>query len=180
MGLHSKWDERKDREEDTNVFIDFSQARRKCAREMQDKETVADDYIDRLFLQACHQSIDVPEGLERHLLNKVDEWDAEEKRRNRTVDFRPWSMWHTGMAAAAVVAVIVGVGIFARYNEAGDEIYFSDRNTFTNTDEAYKATEKALAMFSESIDKGERSMRKLDEKTDMLDEKLSKIVMIIK
>ena len=73
-----------------------------------------------------------------------------------------------------------GSGCNCRYNEADDEIYFSDRNTFTNTDEAYKATEKALAMFSESIDNGERSMRKLDEKTDMLDEKLSKIVMIIK
>ncbi|MDD7318593.1 MAG: hypothetical protein SOZ80_06450 [Prevotella sp.] len=92
----------------------------------------------------------VPEGLEHRLSRQIDQWSSIEKRsekRARMTVIR----WVTGIAAGVVL--IVGIAIPA-LREPDAEKYAEEQETYNDPEKAQIEAEKALAKFSDCINKG--------------------------
>lgn len=125
----------------------------------------------------------IPEGLEARLLSKVDEWAAEEtvstdnetSKSSRVVNLFTSPIFRR---IAAMVAIIAGIGLYYTTNSNHDSemAYLETKDTFTDPDEAYAKSMKALEAFSNVIEKGEQGMNKASDQTTRMMDKLDKFI----
>ncbi|MCR5313537.1 MAG: hypothetical protein K6E54_07860 [Bacteroidaceae bacterium] len=136
------------------------------------------------------EDVEVPEDLESKILVQVDKWEAaeydsaiyslNEKSQKSKEDSKeevshiqtgiashivkmskPSYTWVRAIAAAAII--IVGLGVYLPINKAHNKVMLSERDTFSDPNQAYAATEKALDKFAETIDKSERHINKAND-----------------
>lgn len=143
------------------------------------RELLADDGLpdymaaDKALLDAMAQdtACDVPEGLESRLSAAIDGWEeAEKKRRRAGTRVRIISMRRIASVAASVAVVLaIGFGV-NHYGGSMEQPEMAD--TFTDPNDAYMATEKALTIFANAIN---RSMDGMETAEYISDRALDKI-----
>ena len=93
-----------------------------------------------LFLQLTANRMTVPPNLEEHLSRKIDEW--ERASQPRTFQLR----WIGGIAASVVILLTIG-SLLPIWNP-------TPKDTCASVEEAYLVAQKALTLFSTSVNKG--------------------------
>lgn len=84
------------------------------------------------------------------LERQLDAWNAVEKSTSR--HFRSRSLrWAVGIAASLLLLVGVGMGLTQKEDKTAFATY---EDTYTNPQDAYNETRKALMMFSQTLNKG--------------------------
>ena len=104
----------------------------------------------RLFRQLYGEDMSAVDGLEQRLSRQIDSWNRVEKtanRRSRTVGLR----WMAGIAASLLLLFTIGLLVDRQQKQAQ---YAVQQDTFDDPRDAYAETQKALMMFSKSINKG--------------------------
>lgn len=104
----------------------------------------------RLFRQLYGADMPTIDGLEQRLSRQIDSWNRVEKtagRHARTVGLR----WITGIAASLLLLFAIGLLVDRQQKQAQ---YAAQQDTFDDPRDAYAETQKALMMFSKSINKG--------------------------
>ncbi len=112
------------------------------------------------LLQSLTLQPEVPLGLEQRLSRQIDQWNSIEKRsekRVRTAVMR----WTIGIAAG--IALIVGIAI-PTLREPDAVKYAEEQETYNDPEMAQREAEKALAKFSDCINKGFDIMDKTTNK----------------
>ena len=134
------------------------------------REYFAGDEVDDEFA-----SIEVPSDLEQRLNAAVDSWadsekqKVESKRQFRLVKFIPT----IGIAASIAILFVIGslVMNIGQTREPAD--------TFTNPEDAYAETQRVLALFAGTLDKGTEGLEIADQGREkalaMVMEQLNKI-----
>ena len=113
------------------------------------------------LLQSLTPQPEVPLGLEHRLSRQIDQWNSIEKRsekRARTAVMR----WTIGIAAG--IALIVGIAI-PTLREPDAVKYAEEQETYNDPEMAQREAEKALAKFSDCINKGFDIMDKTTNKS---------------
>ena len=113
------------------------------------------------LLQSLTPQPEVPLGLEHRLSRQIDQWNSIEKRsekRVRTAVMR----WTIGIAAG--IALIVGIAI-PTLREPDAVKYAEEQETYNDPEMAQREAEKALAKFSDCINKGFDIMDKTTNKS---------------
>lgn len=113
------------------------------------------------LLQSLTPQPEVPLGLEHRLSRQIDQWNSIEKRsekRARTAVMR----WTIGIAAG--IALIVGIAI-PTLREPDAVKYAEEQETYNDPEMAQREAEKALAKFSDCINKGFYIMDKTTNKS---------------
>ena len=122
--------------------------------------------MDELNLNALEQ-IPIPEGLEERLSAKIDKWEQREKkaqhriRRSRALRY---------MAAAACVALVVGVGLHLR---GLDEKESGAQDTYQDPALAQQQAERALDLLAYNLNKGMGQMEKAKALSDKTEQSLN-------
>lgn len=117
----------------------------------------------RFFDELYNLPTDVPENLQMRLKRQIDGWNAVEKtagRQARSIALR----WIAGIAASLLL--LFSLGLFL--NERGkhpstanlQNSYPIPHDTYSDPQDAYAETQKALVKFSQSINKGLKTMDK--------------------
>lgn len=104
----------------------------------------------RLFRQLYGADMPAVDDLEQRLSRQIDSWNRVEKtanRRSRTVGLR----WIAGIAASLLLLFAIGLLVDRQQKQAQ---YAVQQDTFDDPRDAYAETQKALMMFSKSINKG--------------------------
>ncbi len=104
----------------------------------------------RLFRQLYGADMPVIDGLEQRLSRQIDSWNRVEKTANRharTIGLR----WMAGIAASLLLLFAIGLLVDRQQKQAQ---YAVQQDTFDDPRDAYAETQKALMMFSKSINKG--------------------------
>lgn len=104
----------------------------------------------RLFRQLYGEDMSAVDGLEQRLSRQIDSWNRVEKtanRRSRTVGLR----WMAGIAPSLLLLFTIGLLVDRQQKQAQ---YAVQQDTFDDPRDAYAETQKALMMFSKSINKG--------------------------
>lgn len=133
---------------------------------------------DKLFFDALadtSDSIEVPSDLEHRLNETVDSWaDSEKqkedsKRRFRLVKFIPT----IGIAASIAILFVIG-SLVLNIGQTREPV-----DTFTNPEDAYVETQRVLALFAGTLDKGTEGLEIADQGREkalaMVMEQLNKI-----
>lgn len=123
-----------------------------------------------LFLQmASHQENEVPNGLEDRLSNLIDEWDTHDKQIARKQKHtRILRLQWVGSIAASLL-ILFSVGIYIHKNN----IPLSPKDTCTTPEEAYNEAQKALLMFSATINKSVKQVETVQVTTEKIQEKVN-------
>lgn len=104
----------------------------------------------QLFRLLYGEDMSAIDGLEQRLSRQIDGWNRVEKttsRRSRTVGLR----WMAGIAASLLLLFTIGLLVDRQQKQAQ---YAVQQDTFDDPRDAYAETQKALMMFSKSINKG--------------------------
>ncbi|MDE5572741.1 MAG: hypothetical protein K2H32_02535 [Muribaculaceae bacterium] len=113
---------------------------------------------DKLFFEALADTndlIEVPSGLEQRLSDAVDSWNdsenriADSRRRFRLVKFIPT------FGIAASIAILFAIGSFVINNNGQNR---EPADTFTDPMEAYAETQRVLALFAGTMEKGNEGL----------------------
>lgn len=95
----------------------------------------------------------------------IDEWEAQEEgakkqpTRRRIIEFR-----RQIIGIAASVLLVIGVGFWYQYQQAGIQAGLVD--TYTNPQQSQEAVMEALRLFSQNFSKGTGVLEKADQKVD--------------
>ena len=149
------------------------------------------------------ESISVPDNLEARLLKNVDKWEAEEIDRQLTavqedgiepsLDTQEQPPRQTAVKAqriismpkrasfwirniAAAIIAICTIGVYLTNRNSYDKEELCERDTFTNPDEAYNATEKAFSKFAKTLAKSEQSVDDASEHINNVMDLLDKYI----
>ena len=147
------------------------------------EDLMADKMMFASMSRAKDEEQDVPDNLEERLLAKVDEWEKEaESQESTAVETKtvrkiiPFYKSPMLRRIAASVAIIAGLGIYYATSQDNDTQIAYDKDTFTNPDEAYEKSAKALALFSRAIETGEKGEDKAEAQTSNIINKLDKYI----
>ena len=125
--------------------------------------------MDELNLKTLEQ-IPIPEGLEERLSAKIDEWEKEEKQ--QTVKRRslfPKTLRY--IAAAASVALVVGVGIHLLSQEKYHDL--AEQDTYQDPMQAKMEAERALNLLAMNLNKGMGHLEKAKALSDKTEQTLN-------
>jgi hypothetical protein len=157
------------------------------ARELPE-DLMADKMMFASMSRAKSEEQEVPDNLEERLLAKVDEWekatqgrtvsmtDAEDGTKKGKVVSLPFLKSPVFRHIAASVAIVAGLGIYFATSYDNDTQIAYDKDTYSNPDEAYEKSAKALALFSRAIETGERGVDKAEAQTANIINKLDKYI----
>lgn len=123
-----------------------------------------------LHLSAVKKDSDftVPEGMQKRISDNIDMWEKQSKANKP----RYYTLYKYVSGIAAAVAILIGISLFMPKNQ-DDGVAM--RDTFDNPQEAYMATENALQLFAEALNKGNAKMEKAKEVTVSVKEKIDDI-----
>ncbi|MCF2592807.1 hypothetical protein I6E11_03110 [Bacteroides caecigallinarum] len=110
----------------------------------------------------------VPEGMQRRISDNIDMWEKQSKANKP----RYYTLYKYVSGIAAAVVILIGISLFMPNNQ--DE-GAAMKDTFDNPQEAYMATENALQLFAEALNKGNAKMEKAKEVTVSVKEKIDDI-----
>ena len=113
------------------------------------------------LLQSLTRQPEVPLGLEHRLSRQIDQWNSIERRSEKRVRIAVMR-WTIGIAAG--IALIVGIAI-PTLREPDAVKYAEEQETYNDPEMAQREAEKALAKFSDCINKGFDIMDKTTNKS---------------
>ena len=115
-----------------------------------------------MFLQL--QAMDAPEGLEERLGNLIDQWElSEQKAQKKHHIFR--LQWIGSIAASLLL--LIGMSWY---------MYEPPRkDTCATPEEAYAHAEKALILFSETLNKGLRPIEEIEKTQQSIRKQINKL-----
>ena len=119
--------------------------------------------MDELDYKSLEQ-IPIPEGLEERLSAKIDEWEQEEQKAQRRRSL-PRALRY--IAAAACVALVIGVGFHLLYQD--ETMVLAEQNTYQDPVKAQQEAERALTLLAVNLNKGRGHLEKakaLSDKTE--------------
>ncbi|MCR5077212.1 MAG: hypothetical protein K6A82_04140 [Prevotella sp.] len=115
---------------------------------------------DRIFFTALQPAdCPVPEGLESRLERQVSQWNTIEtatRRNARHAGLR----WVVGIAASLLLLTTIGTIAYHRQ----DTSKMSQEDTYTNTQDAYAETSRALIKFSKTLNRGIEAAERITNK----------------
>ncbi len=107
------------------------------------------------------EQIPIPEGLEKRLSAKIDEWEREEKKPRRRISVLRY------VAAAACFALVFGVGYHLMNKNENSNL--AEQDTYQDPVKAQQEAERALNMLAMNLNKGMGHLEKakaLSDKTE--------------
>ena len=107
------------------------------------------------------EQIPIPEGLEKRLSAKIDEWEREEKKPRRRISVLRY------VAAAACLALVFGVGYHLMNKNENTNL--AEQDTYQDPVKAQQEAERALNMLAMNLNKGMGHLEKakaLSDKTE--------------
>ncbi len=124
--------------------------------------------MDELNLNALEQ-IPIPEGLEKRLSDKIDEWEQEEKKAKRRI-LMPRPLHYT--AIAATFALVFGIG----YHLLNQDNYtnIAEQDTYQDPVKAKLEAERALTLLAINLNKGMGQLEKAKALSDKTEEEFNK------
>lgn len=123
-----------------------------------------------LFLQiAAQPEPKVPEGLEDKLSHQIDEWETRERReikvKKHTRIIR--MQWIGSVAASLLILFSVGMYMYKPHTPTNQQ------DTCATPEEAYAEAQKALLMFSSTLNKGIKQVEAAQETTEKMQENVN-------
>lgn len=110
----------------------------------------------------------VPEGMEKRISGSIDKWEKQSKVNNT----RYYTLYKYVSGIAASVIILIGISVLLPDSKS-DRVEMKD--TFDNPREAYMATENALLLFAEALNKGNIQIEKAKDITLSVKEKIDNI-----
>lgn len=107
--------------------------------------------------------IPVPDGLEQRLSDSIDRWDKAERRRS--------SLWRRTTAIAASVVVAAGIGVYFVVGTPADK---GTTDTYSDPEQAYVETCKAVDLLAQTLDRGFSTVDKVSDKCKRVQDRLNK------
>ncbi|BEG99123.1 hypothetical protein [Bacteroides sedimenti] len=109
----------------------------------------------RVFLEMFFDDneIEIPPHLEQKLSNQIDSW-AEKENRTKLHQSRRIKSWYFISGIAASVCLILGIALYRPDKQ--EKTVLTD--TYTNPQDAYRETQKALLLVSNNLNKGMNQM----------------------
>ena len=104
----------------------------------------------QLVRQVYGANMPAIDGLDQRLSRQIDGWNRVEKTANRSTR-TIGLLWIAGMAASLLLLFAIGLLVDRQQKQAQ---YAVQQDTFDDPRDAYAETQKALMMFSKSINKG--------------------------
>lgn len=147
---------------------------------------VAPEFLDeKLIFDSLHsaEEISINEGLESKLNSLIDNLAKEERvSQNNVIESKKKSsriiFWVTGIAAS--LAIILSIGLLYKntsYNTQNVQLVL--RDTYTDPNQAYAETEKALLLISSKLNKGlsgiETFQEGIEKSNEIIDKNLKQI-----
>lgn len=129
-------------------------------RQMAQEQKLPDDW--NAYFNALDNAIEMPDGMERHLEQRIDAMHASERARRRH-----W--WGRVAGIAATVAILLGVGQMA-YQRHRTEVILNE-DTYSDPQLAYEETEQVLTMLSQQLNKSDQGMKALQEMSEIMNKK---------
>lgn len=128
-----------------------------------------------LHLSAVKNDSDftVPEGMQKRISENIDMWEKQSKANK----LRYYTLYKYVSGIAAAVVILIGISVFM---SKGQDDGAAMKDTFDNPQEAYLATENALQLFAEALNKGNAKMEKAKKVTVSVKEKIDDITNIRK
>lgn len=157
------------------------------------EEQTIPDYLlkdKEMFLKLYDKenTIGVPNNLESKLNNLIDKLEQEEQNKGKSgsaIDNKKSVRiqnlnWRWVGAIAASILIVVTTGIFLQDNSfdntAQNESGFTRKDTFTDPEDAYKETEKALLYASSKLNKGMEQIESADQNISRINKVVNKII----
>ena len=106
--------------------------------------------------------------MKQHMEQKIDRWEEETKVRTSRPfgKIKRYIIYATGIAAALAIT-------YNRINFPEKEPEYKD--TFTNPEDAYLETEKALQLFASALHKGTKPLKDIEEAANKIQNTLDKL-----
>lgn len=123
-----------------------------------------------LQLNGSREETPMPEGLGNRLNSLIDEWDTREKRMMKVKKHARIirMQWIGSIAASLLILVSVGMYVYKPSSEP------TPQDTCATPEEAYAQAQKALLIFSTSLNKGVEQIQTMEETTDKIRESVNK------
>lgn len=131
-------------------------------------ENLPDEFLtDRQVFAALHEnSCPLPQNWEQKIELLIDSFEeTKEVKQPQRAKLSPWKFWTVGIAAS--LAIAFGVQQLQE-NKQAETTLFTD--TYSNTDEAYKATMDALQLFSQNFTVTTKSVEKANSHIEKVNE----------
>lgn len=123
-----------------------------------------------MFLQLQQMAqTDMPQSLEERLSASIDRWDAEERQTIRMPEKKRMpaiGRWAGSIAAGIAVLMAFGWYIYGQEPERKD--------TCATPEEAYRETQRALAMFTDAMNRGVNQMEAARTTTKKIEKSIQK------
>lgn len=105
----------------------------------------------KIFLELySREEENTPVSLEQKLNSLIDQLEAGEKKRIVSINSKPNGIkWITSIAAS--ILIVLSIGVYYHFNKEDGQIM---ADTYTNPEDAYEETEKALLFVSAKLNKG--------------------------
>lgn len=116
-----------------------------------------------LSLTSLQETPKIPSGLESRIASCIDDWEQEEQvrlARHEKVSHRIFLRRCAGIAAGLFLVFSVGTYLYHHF-----QLRPHSEDTCASPEEAYAEAQKALLLFSHSLNKGLAQMEKAEEAT---------------
>lgn len=146
--LLSFYEGKTSREEERALYVYFS-TEENLPEDLEDDKRLFESLIE----VESDRDIAIPHNLKSDLYQLIDRLEIEEKKNE---SFRPKLrkiFWITGVAASFIVVLILGIKHVDFFAGGGTAEVVAEQDTFSDPEEAYKATEKALLYTSAKMNK---------------------------
>jgi negative regulator of sigma E activity len=130
--------------------------------------------MDELDYKALEQ-IPIPEGLEERLSAKIDQWEQEEQKVLRR---RSLSRSLRYIAAAACVALVIGVGFHLMNQEKEEQL--AEQDTYQDPVKAQQEVERALTLLAVNLNKGMGHLEKAKALSDRTEKNMYEQLNVLK
>ena len=130
--------------------------------------------MDELNLKALEQ-IPIPEGLEKRLSAKIDEWERKEQKAKQHT-LMPRVLRYTAVAAS--FALVFGVGYHLLNHDNRSNL--AEQDTYQDPVLAQQEAERALNMLAYNLNKGMGHLEKAKALSDKTEKSLNKQLKVLK
>jgi uncharacterized protein HemX len=126
-----------------------------------------DKDMDELNLKDL-EHIPIPEGLEKRLSEKIDEWEQAEKKPHFFSFNKPLRY----VSVAASIALVLGLGYILLQQKVS--INLAEQDTYRDPAIAKREAERALNLLASNLNRGMEQMKKAKDISDKTEHTLNK------
>ena len=132
--------------------------------------------MDKLNLKALEQ-IPIPEGLEKRLSAKIDEWEREEQQHKaQQRSLLPRALRYATVAAS--VALVFGVGFHLLRQD--EDVNLAEQDTYQDPMQAQQEAERALNLLAYNLNKGMGHLEKAKALSCKMEQSFNEKLKILK